>query len=146
MLQRAPAPRLLHRSEKVEIEKIFPRFSPQRAGFDLGQIDIAQGKSAEAPEQGAGNIAGRENDRRFPTLRAAAPGRGLARQQEKSGKVLAIVLDRAFQDLSAVVFGSRSGGDGGGSIGRLFHDHLYAARRIVVRFTFYLRMFLKETE
>ena len=33
-------------AEQIQIKQIFPGFAAQRAGFDLGEIQIAQGESA----------------------------------------------------------------------------------------------------
>src|ERR1019366_374396 len=53
-------------AQEIEIEKIFPRFSPQRVRLDLDQIQVAEGKSAQGAEQRPRNVARAEHQRGFP--------------------------------------------------------------------------------
>src|ERR1039457_1526773 len=42
-------------SQEVQIKEVFPRLAAKRAGFDLYQVEIAQGERAEGAEEGAGD-------------------------------------------------------------------------------------------
>ena len=41
---------------EVEVEDVLPRLSLLRAGFDLGQVNIAQSKDAQAAEEQSGPV------------------------------------------------------------------------------------------
>src|ERR1035437_10351561 len=53
-------------SQEVQVEEVFPRLAAKRAGFDLDQVEIAQGEGAERAEEGAGDIARAEDKRSLP--------------------------------------------------------------------------------
>src|ERR1017187_2524858 len=103
-------------SQKVQVEEIFPRLAAQRAGFNLDHVEIAQGEGAKGAEEGAGDIAGAEYQRRLPlgvgggAERMAARVAGSA-QEEEAGKILAVAFDGAAQNVGAVDFGGDGTGD-----------------------------------
>ena len=58
--------RVIDVTEEIQIEQVLPRFSTQRAGFDFGQVEVAQGERAQGAEQRSRDIARGEYQRRLP--------------------------------------------------------------------------------
>src|SRR5665647_3922398 len=138
-------------SQEVQIEEVLPGLAAQRAGFDLHQVEIAQGEGAEGAEEGAGDIAGAEYQRCFP-LRVGGGAEGMAAriigsaQEKKAGKVLAVAFDGAAQDVGAVDFGGHHTSNRGGVGQPLFGNRLYATGRVVEGNLLELRVVGKEIQ
>src|ERR1019366_7538201 len=138
-------------SQEVQIEEVLPGLAAQRAGFDLHQVEIAQGEGAEGAEEGAGDIAGAEYQRCFP-LRVGGGAEGMAAriigsaQEKKAGKVLAVAFDGAAQDVGAVDFGGHRTGNRGGVGQPLFGNRLYATGRVIEGNLLELRVVGKEIQ
>jgi hypothetical protein len=63
VIERIAAVRFANAASKINVEKILPSFTPQRARFDLGQVNIAQGEDSQAFEQGPWHVVHRKDDR-----------------------------------------------------------------------------------
>ena len=75
--QRVAAVRLIHMADKVQIKKVLPWFAAKRPRFDLHEIQIAQGKGAQRPEERSGNVSCPKYKRGLP-LSPFLPGLGHA--------------------------------------------------------------------
>src|SRR5947209_16468262 len=109
----------IHTSQEVEVEEIFPGLAAERARFDFREVEVAEGEGAEGAEEGAGEIAGAEDQRGLPLravgrLDGVAPGVFGAAEEEEAGEVLAIAFDGTAEHARAVDLGGAGGGDGGG--------------------------------
>ena len=62
MIERAPGGFIILGTDEINVKEIFPRLALQRAGFDFGQVNIAQCENAQSLEQCAWNIFKREYD------------------------------------------------------------------------------------
>src|SRR5450756_948195 len=138
-------------SQEVQIEEVLPGLAAKRAGFDLHQVEIAQGEGAEGAEEGAGNIAGAEYQRCLP-LRVGGGAKGMAAriigsaQEKKPGKILAVAFDGAAQDVGAVDFGGHHTSNRGGVGQPLFGNHFHATGRVVEGNFLELRVVGKEIQ
>ena len=119
MVQRILRVGRIHAAQEIQVEKIFPRFSPQRARFDLGQIQVAQRKSAQRAKQRPGTLRVLNTREVFqcalPVGPDGMPARIFGRSQEKKpGKILAVAFNRSAQNAPAINFRGHRGGDRAG--------------------------------
>src|SRR5689334_4765543 len=119
MVQGITRGRGIDAADEIEVEKILPRTSAQRARFDLRQAEIAQGEGAEGPEKGSWNVSCAEHQTCLPRGGFGplhrVPGNifGPA-EQEKAGEVLAVAFDRLAENPAAVDLGGDRRRDSGG--------------------------------
>src|SRR5258706_3051587 len=80
---------------EIDVEEILPRLAAQRTRLDLGQVQIAKRKGAQAPEERSGNVPRREHQRCLPDLHRTLQWKHAAFrvQQEEAREILAIVLN-----------------------------------------------------
>src|ERR1700687_4817319 len=115
-------------TEKIHVESIFPRPTAPRTRLYFRQAHVAQRKYGKAPKQRSRNIVGREDDRSFIRLGAAAH-RGA--HQKKARKVAAVVFYIASQNSRAICRCSCASGDARGIAPALLHQGLHAPRSVV---------------
>src|SRR5271155_5232519 len=65
--------RIVFAAQQVQIKQVLPGFAAQRAGLDLGEIQITQRECAQTAKQSARNVTRGEDHRSLPLL--SAPGR-----------------------------------------------------------------------
>src|ERR1035441_4364990 len=92
-------------SQEVQIEKVLPGFAAQRAGFNLHQVEIAQGEGAERAEEGSRDVARAEYQRGLPLGVGGGAQRMAAcvigRAQEKKSRKILPVADRKSTRLNS---------------------------------------------
>src|SRR5205085_911601 len=115
------------------------------------QIQIAQSEGAERAKEGAGDVAGAEDQAGFPQVvfgnldRVTARERGGA-EEEKASEILPVAFDRAAQDAAAIDLSSHRGSNRGGVREALLQDHLNAPGGVIERDSFDLRVPGKEIQ
>src|SRR3954451_15588268 len=103
MPERLLADRVVHASQKVQIEQVLPRFPAQWPGFDLRQAEIPQRKSAQSLKQRPRRITSSENQRCLPGLAVARRQRATRPvEQEEAREVFPVILNSALQNLGAI--------------------------------------------
>ena len=102
MFECAPGCLFVSRADEVNIKKIFPRFALQRAGFDLCQVDIAQGEHTQCFEQRARLILQREDNGRFGlSLRYNR----LVLNGKEARLIFRVILNPFFENLHSMQLG-----------------------------------------
>src|ERR1700676_2932883 len=95
--------RSVHVTEEIQVEQILPRFAAQGAGFDLRQIEVAQGERAQGAEQRSWNIARGEHQRCLPFGAGIRSYGKFARkfrapQQEKAREIPPVVFNGTLEN------------------------------------------------
>src|SRR5580693_5122492 len=99
---------VVHAPDEIQVEQVLPWLATQRAGFDLGQIQVAQRECGKRPEQCAWNIARGKHERGLPFGTGARLSRKLeckfrTPQKEETREILSIVFNGTLQNSAAVI-------------------------------------------
>jgi len=143
--------RVVDVTEEIQVEQILPRFAAQGAGFDLGQIEVAQGERAQGAKQRSWNIARSEHQRCLPFGTGICSYGKFARkfrtpEQEKTRKIPPVVFNGTLENSGPIICGRQRRGDSGRVGELLFHNHLHTAGGIVERYSFDARMIGEEIQ
>src|SRR3990172_8340897 len=112
MFQRVAGDRRGGVSQKVQIEQVFKWAAAQRAGFNLGEANVAERENTQAAEQCARQVARSKNNGSLARPRSRVFFRP-ARQQEESRVIFFVIADVPSQDAGSVDVGGDSAGNRG---------------------------------